>query len=118
MNLLDRITPLEFWRSFVDLDGADFIGRDALLRVQGNGGPRRKIVGLVGSSSRPLPSIDDRWDLFDGEELVGSTRWVVGSPALGRNIAMGLLDVDYAQRLGHEITLVHSEGEEKGTRTS
>lgn len=115
MNLYDRITPLEFWRPFVDLDAGDFVGKAALLATRANGGPSRKIVGLAGSSSQPLPSIDDRWDLLDGDRVVGSTRWVVGSPALGRNIAMGLLEAEYADRLGAEITLVHSEGEESMT---
>ena len=117
MNLYDRITPLEFWRDFLDLDGPEFIGRAALLDTLANGGPRRKIVGLVGETSRPLPSIDDRWDLFDGEQLIGGTRWMVGSPALGKNIAMGLLDIEYADRRDHQITLVHSEGTETMTIT-
>ena len=117
MNLYDKITPLEFWRDFLDLDGCEFIGRAALLDTLASGGPRRKVVGLVGETSRPLPSIDDRWDLFDGDQLIGGTRWMVGSPALGKNIAMGLLNIEYADRRDHRITLVHSEGTETMTIT-
>ena len=112
MNLLDRITPLEFWRNFLDMNGRDFVGRARLAATLAGGGPQRKVVGLVGATAKPLPSIDDRWDLYDGDRLVGATRWVVGSPALRRNIAMGLLDIKYADKLGHEITLIHSEGAE------
>ena len=117
MNVYDRITPLEFWRDFLDMDGRDFVGRAQLAATLASGGPQRKVVGLVGASGEPLPSIDDRWDLYDGDELVGATRWAVGSPALGRNIAMGLLDAKYADRLGHRITLVHSNGTEPMTIT-
>lgn len=117
MNLYDRITPLEFWRDFLDMDGRAFVGRARLAETLVAGGPRRKVVGLVGATGGALPSIDDRWDLYDGDQLVGATRWMVGSPALGRNIAMGLLDIDYAEKRGHPIALVHSEGTESMTIT-
>lgn len=117
MNLHDKITPLEFWRDFLDLDNREFIGRAALANTLASGGPFRKVVGLVGETSRPLPSIDDRWELFDGDQLIGATRWMVGSPALGKNIAMGLLDIEYAGKRDHRVTLVHSEGTDTMTIT-
>lgn len=111
-NAVDRLTPLEFWRPFLDLDGEDFVGRAALVRTIEDGGPTRKLVGLIGTDTT-LPLLDRRWNVRDGEETAGFTRWAVRSPGLDQNIAVAVLDVAYAERLGHTVVLVHPDGTEE-----
>lgn len=110
-NYEDRINPLEFWKSFVDLDGSDFIGRSALQKIRAEGGPRRKIVGLLGSDRELSPTLG-KWEVRDGASVVGFTRWVAASPTLWRNVAYGLLDAAYADRKGKALSVLHSCGEE------
>lgn len=112
----DRFTPLEFWRDFVDLEGDDFIGKDALTTVQTQGGPTRKLVGLIGSGTN-LPSLVDRWEVYDGERSVGFTRWIAPSLTVGKNIGYALVDRKYADCISHELTVVHPEGKETMTIT-
>ncbi|MFE4667007.1 glycine cleavage T C-terminal barrel domain-containing protein [Streptomyces sp. NPDC056716] len=76
---------------FLDLDGNDFIGRDALLDVRAKG-PARKTVGLV-SDREEWPVFEEFWPLHDAAgEQVGIVRWAVWSYALDRNIAVALVD--------------------------
>ncbi|MDX6618692.1 MAG: hypothetical protein QOK36_1078 [Gaiellales bacterium] len=90
----EDMNALEFWRdTIVDFDGGDFIGKQALEAIRDSGGARRRLMGLVASSSDPIePSV---WDLaiFHGEQIVGTTRRFAFSPALGRTIAIGLMQL-------------------------
>lgn len=115
-NSSDRLTPLEFWRPFLDLDGADFIGKRALQETIAAGGPARKLVGMVGGEAT-LALLDRAATVVDGGEEVGFTRWMVRSPALDRNIAVAVLEASYASRVGDEVTVLHPEGEEQMTIT-
>jgi aminomethyltransferase len=79
---------------WLKLDKGNFIGRDALLAVQGSGGPKRKIVGLEmvdrGIARDGYPVLD-----LGGREIGTITS---GSPApfLKTNIAMALVPAEYA----------------------
>ena len=115
---IDRFTPLEFWRDFVDFDGKDFIGKDALLRVHSRGGPTRKLVGLIGSEGAIPQLAAEKWAVYDRKRRVGFTRWLAPSLTLGVNIGYALVDREYADRTGHELTVEHSEGQEPMTITA
>jgi aminomethyltransferase len=78
------------WGALLDLDGRDFAGREALLRVREQG-PRRRTVGLV-LDGAPVPVMEEFWPVTAGGEEVGVARWAVWSYALERNIAIALVD--------------------------
>jgi aminomethyltransferase len=79
---------------WLKLDKGDFIGRDALLEVQAEGGPRRKVIGLEmvdrGIARDGYPVLD-----LEGREIGTITS---GSPApfLKTNIAMALVPAEVA----------------------
>jgi len=79
----------------VDLDAGDFVGREALRRLQAAGGARRRTVGLAGDGP-PVPRLDQAWPVTRGGAAVGATRWAVWSERLGRNLAVGLVAVEAA----------------------
>jgi glycine cleavage system aminomethyltransferase T len=75
----------------IDLDGADFVGREALRAVR-DAGPARRTIGLIVEGD-PVPRLDDFWPLLDGSgEQVGVARWAVWSYALDSSIAIALID--------------------------
>ena len=89
INVLEA--GLDRW---LKLDKGDFIGREALLAVQQQGGPKRKLIGL---------EMVERGIARDGytvHSLSGETigRVTSGSPApfLKTNIAMALVETDAA----------------------
>ncbi|MGW6459380.1 glycine cleavage T C-terminal barrel domain-containing protein [Streptomyces sp. NPDC055078] len=98
---------------FLDLDGGDFIGRDALLKVRAEG-PARKTVGLVSDRSE-WPLFESFWSLEDsatGQE-VGVVRWAVWSYALDRNIAVAVIDSSVPEET--DLTIRSPAGEHKAT---
>jgi aminomethyltransferase len=82
--------------------GTDFVGREALLKIQQAGGPTRKLVGLemvergIGRDTYPVLSLT-------GERIGEITS---GSPApfLKKNIALAYVPVAYAD-LGTELAV-------------
>ena len=77
--------------SMLQLDGADFMGRDALVAERARG-PRRRTIGLIADGA-PFPFLEDFWPVLDGDgREVGVARWAVFSYALERNIAIALVD--------------------------
>jgi aminomethyltransferase len=82
--------------------GSDFVGREALLKVQADGGPARKLVGLemvdrgIGRDGYPVLSLS-------GEKIGEVTS---GSPApfLKKNIALAYVPVAYAE-IGTEVAV-------------
>jgi glycine cleavage system aminomethyltransferase T len=106
----EDINALEFWRdTIVDLDGGDFVGKQALEAIRDSGGATRRLMGLVASSSDPIEA--SAWDLqiFHGEQIVGTTRRFTFSPALSRTIAIGLMQLD-ATRPGMSCEIEHPGG--------
>ena len=103
-----EVNALEFSPRLVDLEKADFIGRDALREIAA-AGVRRRTVGLLGGSER-LPRLQWAWTVHrDGEE-VGRLRWAAFSPALERMIAIAVIDSAHAQPRV-PVTVRHHAGE-------
>jgi aminomethyltransferase len=90
------MTPIEAGLGeMIDLDGAEFVGREA-LRAARDAGPTRRTIGLV-VEGYPVPRLDDFWPLLDGSGgQVGVARWAVWSYALETSIAIALVDATVA----------------------
>ncbi len=75
----------------VENEGETFIGQEALLKTQAEGGPAQKLVGFEIDSKRTarqgMPI------LLDGNE-VGIVTSGCASPTLGKSIAMGFVPAD------------------------
>jgi aminomethyltransferase len=80
---------------WLKLDKGEFIGRDALLAAQANGGPKRKIIGLE-MVERGIARDGYAVLSLDGEQIGAVTS---GSPApfLKTNIAMALVPAAIAE---------------------
>ena len=84
INVLEA--GLDRW---LKLDKGDFLGREALLKVQARGGPERKVVGLqmtdrgIARDGYPVLSLD--------AEPIGSITSGSPAPFLKTNIAMALI---------------------------
>ncbi len=92
-----RTNPFELGLDrLVDLDmEADFIGKAALQRIKA-AGVRRRHVGLE-IAGPPIEGTNSRfWPLFARDAEVGTITSAVYSPRLERNIALGLVSVDWA----------------------
>ena len=80
---------------WLKLDKGDFIGRDALLAIQAEGGPKRKIVGLemlergIARDSYPVLSLTG--------EPIGTITSGSPAPFLKTNIAMALVPTAVAE---------------------
>ena len=80
---------------WLKLDKGDFIGRDALLAIQAEGGPKRKIIGLemvergIARDSYPVLSL--------AGEAIGAITSGSPAPFLKTNIAMALVPSGVAE---------------------
>jgi glycine cleavage system aminomethyltransferase T len=94
------MNPLEAGMAgMLDLDGADFVGREALRAVR-DAGPARTTIGLTATGD-PVPRLDDFWPLLDDAgSQVGVARWAVWSYALETSIAIALVDAAAAGAAG------------------
>jgi len=78
---------------YAKLDKGDFVGRDALVKIQEEGGPKRKLVGLemiergIGRDGYPVFSLDGT---KIGEITSGSP-----APFLKKNIALAYVPVEF-----------------------
>lgn len=97
----------------LDLDGGDFIGREALLRVR-EAGPKRRTVGLLIEGD--IPRLEWLWPIEDARGRPGEVRWAAHSFALGRSIGIGL--VDAAVELSETLRIDHPLGQVKATVTA
>jgi aminomethyltransferase len=79
---------------WVDLDGRDFIGRDALAERKA-AGPRRRLVGVV-INGEPITGNDQPWPVWAQGHEIGTVRAAAFSPRLGQNIGMALIDSERA----------------------
>jgi aminomethyltransferase len=84
INVLEA--GLDRW---LKLDKGDFLGRDALLKVQASGGPQRKVVGLE-MSERGIARDGYCVLSLEGEQI-GAVTSGSPSPFLKTNIAMALV---------------------------
>jgi len=80
---------------WLKLDKGDFIGRDALMAIQAEGGPKRKIIGLemvergIARDSYPVLSL--------AGEAIGAITSGSPAPFLKTNIAMALVPTAVAE---------------------
>jgi len=106
----DDINALEFWRpSVVDLLAGDFIGKDALVAIRDAGGPPRRMVGLQAPMGERMTI--GEWDMpvYDGDNIVGTTRRAHWSETLGRGISIALINKEFAQA-DRQLILPHGSG--------
>lgn len=89
----------------VDLDGAPFMGQEALRRIREQG-PARQTVGLLIEGD--LPRLEWYWPVEDARGRPGEVRWAVHSFALDRSIGIAL--VDAAVRIGETVRVTHPLG--------
>jgi aminomethyltransferase len=89
----------------VDLEGRDFIGREALLRIR-RGGVRRRTVGLFIEGDLPRHEWD--WPLVDARGRPGEVRWATHSFALDRSIGIALVDAAVTE--GERVRIDHPGG--------
>jgi aminomethyltransferase len=97
----------------VDLNKADFIGRDALARVRTEGAKRRT-VGLFIEGE--VPRIEWPWPVTDARGRPGMVRWATHSFALDRSIGIAL--VDAAVTVGEAVRVEHPGGTVAATVTA
>ncbi len=102
-NDIDKSTnPLEAGLGWITkLKKGDFIGRDALLKVKEEG-LRKKLVPMI-SEERVFPRHGYEISA-DGKRIGGITSGTV-SPTLGKPIALGYVDIEYAEE-GKEVNFV------------
>ncbi|NKB37969.1 MAG: hypothetical protein GKR93_12530 [Gammaproteobacteria bacterium] len=105
----EHMNPLEHWRSnLVDLEKGPFIGQEALRKITENGGPTRKVVGLIGSEEA-LSVLERPCKVRYEKSEIGVTRSLGFSPTLKRNICLALVDQKYTKE-GTKLVLEHPDG--------
>ncbi|MDD2899918.1 MAG: glycine cleavage system aminomethyltransferase GcvT [Desulfuromonadaceae bacterium] len=98
----EETTPLEAGlESFVNFDKA-FIGKDALLRLKGQGTTRKKVAFEVSGRRSPR----HHYDISAGGENIGSVTSGVFSPMLGKGIGIGFVTPERAV-VGTPLTISH-----------
>jgi len=98
----------------VNLDmPADFVGKEALRRIQKEG-VSRKQVGLI-IDGAPLRGANTAfWAINKDGATIGKVTSAVYSPRLEQNIALAMVSVDYAQ-IGTEVEVVTGSGPARAT---
>ena len=96
----------------VDLDmEAEFVGKDALRRIQAEGVSRRQ-AGLI-IEGEPLKGPNTRfWTIEKDGTSIGKVTSAVYSPRLKSNIALAMVSVDFADE-GTEVDVITSTGRAK-----
>lgn len=93
-ELSESITPLEAGLGFfVKLNKENFIGKDALVK-QKKEGLRRKIVGFE-MKGKAIPR--HGYDVFAGDDKVGTVTTGYLSPSIKKNIGLALIDSKYSE---------------------
>lgn len=93
-ELSESITPLEAGLGFfVKLNKENFIGKDALAK-QKKEGLKRKIVGFE-MKGKAIPR--HAYDVFAGEEKIGTVTTGYLSPSIKKNIGLALIDSKYSE---------------------
>ena len=90
----------------------DAIGIDALRKQRAQGLPQR-IVGFNVGGDR-VPGQRDPWPVMANGKKVGQITSVTWSPRLEYNVALGMVELDFAP-LGTELTLVAPDAERRAT---
>ncbi len=107
LDVSEETSPLEAGLGWaVDLDKGGFIGRDA-LRAQRDQGVARTLVGIGFADTSFMPAAGDPITTPDGAEVGRITSAETGW-FLGRNLAMGYVDVGVAA--GTDVTVGSAAG--------
>ena len=83
------------------------MGRDA-LRAEAARPPVRRSVGMVAVEREPLPRLETFWPVEDEHAELGHVRWTAQSIALGRPIAIALVDARVND--GDSLRIRHPSG--------
>ena len=96
---------------FVNLDKANFIGRDAMLRIKEKG-VTRKLVGyeVAGGPTVVTPGTPIE---IDGQ-TVGKATFAARSPTLNKMVGLGYVPVKYA-KIGSKLTIITGSGKLNAT---
>lgn len=94
-----------------DERGEAFIGLDALRRIESEGGPKKKLIGLTFDSKR---SPRHGMPIKAGGTVVGEVTSGAMSPTLGRPIAMGYVETERAEN-GTTLVVDGGKHELEGT---
>ena len=97
--------PLELGLDkYLDLDkDFNFVGKEALISIL-NKGIDRKQVGIIIDDDPMLGPNTRFWDIYVDDSVVGKVTSAVYSPRLKKNIALGMIKVDYSN-LGQVLTV-------------
>ena len=97
--------PLELGLDkYVDLDkGFNFVGKEALISILDRGIDRKQ-VGIIIDDDPMLGPNTRFWDIYVDDSVVGKVTSAVYSPRLKKNIALGMIKVDYSN-LGQALTV-------------
>ena len=103
-DLDETVTPLEAGLGgFVNFE-KEFVGRDALLEQRETGPGRAKVAFRVGSRRSPR----HHYEIWQGDENVGTTTSGGFSPMLGCGIGLGLVSPNVAA-IGAELAIRHED---------
>ena len=97
--------PLELGLDkYVDLDkDFNFVGKEALISILDKGIDRKQ-VGIIIDDDPMLGPNTRFWDIYVDDSVVGKVTSAVYSPRLKKNIALGMIKVDYSN-LGQVLTV-------------
>ena len=97
--------PLELGLDkYVDLDkDFNFVGKEALISILDKGIDRKQ-VGIIIDDDPMLGPNTRFWDIYVDDSVVGKVTSAVYSPRLKKNIALGMIKVDYSN-FGQVLTV-------------
>lgn len=103
-DVTEQTNPFEVGlEKFVDLDQEiDFIGKAALKKAKADG-IKRKLVGLI-LDGEPLSQTAEFWSIASDSGTVGTVSSAVYSPDLEKNIAYGMVSIEYS-KMGTELVV-------------
>ena len=110
-ELSAEITPIMAGLGmFVKPDAKDFIGKEAIMRQKAEGVPQ-KLVGIE-LEGRAIPR--HGYEVYVGEELIGSVTTGYQSISTGKSVCMALIDPRFAA-LGTEVQIQIHRRRQNGT---
>ena len=97
--------PLELGLDkYVDLDkDFNFVGKEVLISILDKGIDRKQ-VGIIIDDDPMIGPNTRFWDIYVDDSVVGKVTSAVYSPRLKKNIALGMIKVDYSN-LGQVLTV-------------
>lgn len=108
----EEISALEFHsRGPLDLDGGDFVGKPALMRVLERGGPARRLMALLAADEcETIQKGEWALPVYQGEKIAGTSRRQGFSYGHRRGIAAAMLDMA-SVKTGDQVVIHHPGGQ-------